>query len=451
MKKSHKIAVLFSVVFFIFLVPVLYAGVYINLVVVNAVPDQTKETPVKYYLPKELDPEDIINTGELTVDYDVQKSVYFVTGSVKLGPKESKVIKIEVKDVWRITEDEVNILKNQINNNLNQLKNTPYYESGKILQEDMERKLDYILAQQVNYSDNIERRIEEYRSYADAIESIRKNAFSIDFLKFPGNVAAETRSVKLVIEVQNPSKTETKTVKQPYYMPKEVKAEDIIEKQGFEVRFDEEKQQAYLLKEEIFKPGETKRYEITIKDIWKISQDSIDAFRVRTEKAFEGVKKTEYEESANYLMEHILDRLQKIEQSQKGKQDMQKHIGTFRLNRERYIKAEDDLLRLEKMLAAAKAKKLEELESSKVKNVLQKLQALRGITQLSQAIFGKKPSITTTWKVIWGILAFIAFFTTVHFFTWWKRSQTFGEELGAKAGGIKEIKKTVENPDEEKK
>ena len=153
------------------------AGVAINLVVVNASSAEAKQTPIKYYLPRELDAQDVLNTGNLDLDYDIEKSAYYLHGSIELKPKESQTIKVEVRDVWKITDDEIDTLKKQIEDNLALLKKTQYYESGKVLRDNMFSKMDYILSQQKNYSDNIERRIEEYRAYADDLSLIRKNAF----------------------------------------------------------------------------------------------------------------------------------------------------------------------------------------------------------------------------------------------------------------------------------
>ncbi len=420
--------------------PVLAAGnITINLVAANASTTETRKVPVVYYLPRELDTEDVINTGGLDLDYDIDKSSYYLNGSVELAPKESKTIKIEVKDVWRVELEEVDTLKKQIEDNLNTLKKTQYYESGQTLRDRMFEKLDYILQQQQNYSQDVERRIEEYRAYVNDINTIRKNSFSADYFKTSSSMASEGKTVKFIIEVKNPSDKAAKTVKQQHFLPKEVRSEHVVEAQGFEVRFDEKKQQSYLSKEEELKPGETKRYEIVLKDIWNIAPENVDTLRNRAQAAFEGVKGSEYEESAQYLLDLIVNNLDKIEVAQSQKMDMKRYIGAYRSHTKLFNDSEENVIKLEMMLASVKAKKLEELESSKVKNILSKMQALRGIMAISQAVFGKKPTVTNTWKVIWGILIFVAFFTAIHFFTWWRKSQVMGEEMAIKAGGIKEF------------
>ena len=58
---------------------------------------------------------------------------------------------------------------------------------------------------QENYSQDIERRIEEYRAHQSILENIRTNAFSVDYLRggttnIPGY---DTRTIKFVVEVKN--------------------------------------------------------------------------------------------------------------------------------------------------------------------------------------------------------------------------------------------------------
>ena len=83
-------------------------------------------------------------------------------------------------------------------------------------------------------------------------------------------------------------------------------------------------------------------------------------------------------------------------------------------------------------------KRLEELENSRVKNILQKLQSFKGIEAISKALFGQKPDVGNTWRFIWMTISFIAIFTSIHFLIWWQRSQA------SKTVELKEIKEAKE-------
>ena len=433
---------------------VCWADLSINLVAVNA-SEETKKVPVKFYLPKELAPEDVIDTGPLKIDYDVDKGGYFVYADFEFQPKETKTFKILVKDVWRVAEDEINLLKKQLEENLKLIKDKEKHEVAEIAKNKMFEQLDYILAQQVHYSEDIDRRIEEYRAYADILEDIRKKIFSLEFLEQQSKSLVdidETKTVKFILEVKNPSETEEKTFQQKHYLPQEIRSEHIVDAQGFDVRYDNEKQKYCLTKEEKFKPGEVKKYEIVIRDIWYMPLSKVDTLEERAQNAMVEIQDSTFAESGDYLFNRVKGQLDEIRSSQKEGQPVKDYIGTFRVNQRRYNAADSDVQKLEQMLAIARAKKLEELERNKVTNVLQKLQALKGLAAMSQAIFKNGISVTTTWRILMGTLIFLFFFTTWHFITWTRRSKVLGEEQGPKKGEtIKEVPKPGAEPVAEKK
>src|SRR6185503_8452059 len=95
-QRIHKlICTIALAAIFLTFAPKAFCGVNINIVAVNS-SDKAKKTPIKYFLPRELQVKDVINAGGLELDYDIDKSAYFLHGSVDLEAKESKTIKVEV-------------------------------------------------------------------------------------------------------------------------------------------------------------------------------------------------------------------------------------------------------------------------------------------------------------------------------------------------------------------
>ncbi len=425
------------------------AQVAINFIAVNASETAAKEVDVKYFLPEELKPDDVLNTGELDLGYDVDKGMYFVYKKMKFNSKESRTFKVLVKDVWRIEEEEINVLKNQVDENLKLLEGSENYQYAVKAREHLHQEVDYIYNQQRNYSDNIDRRIEEYRSFKAALETIRNNAYDLDYLEHESKALDEMENrklVKFIIEVENPQE-EKKKIQHKHFLPEEVRADDVVEKRGFEVRFDDKKKRSFLSKEEEFNPGEKKKYEILIKDIWDFPTNKADSLQSRADLAVRELKDTIYEQSAEYLFKIIQTRLNEIKASKLLAQPIERHIGTYRLNEKRYEETKKDVERLEKMMSIVRAKKLREMEVGKVQNVLQRLKALRGLAALSEAIFKRGISVTMTWKIIFGTIIFVAMFTTIHFVIWAKRSGKMGEEIGLKTG--EEIRAVPKPGDEE--
>ena len=102
------------------------------------------------------------------------------------------------------------------------------------------------------------------------------------------------------------------------------------------------------------------------------------------------------------------------------------------------------------MISIVRAHKLEDLDRKKVKNVLERLKALRGLQQLSEALFQRRLSMNVTWKIIFGTIGFVGVFTAFHFFIWARRSKAMGEELAPTAGeGISVVPKPGEKKEED--
>lgn len=106
-----------------------FAQVTVNILAVNAT-DQPREKDISYVLPADIGVNDILDSNGLEVDYSVDDSAYYVHGKVVLDPKETKTLKIRMRDVWLIDETEIGKIEEQIDKNLDRLKNTEHYESG---------------------------------------------------------------------------------------------------------------------------------------------------------------------------------------------------------------------------------------------------------------------------------------------------------------------------------
>src|SRR3989338_3758301 len=113
-----KISVLLSAVVLNVFLPAAFASTLaINFIAVNA-SDETRKVPVRYNLPKELAADDVVDPGPLSIDYDVDRGLYYAFAEIDFGPKESKTFKLVVKDVWYIEATEIEILKKQVEANL---------------------------------------------------------------------------------------------------------------------------------------------------------------------------------------------------------------------------------------------------------------------------------------------------------------------------------------------
>jgi hypothetical protein len=91
---------------------------------------------IKYPLPREATPSCVINTSGLALGYDFAKECFYVfENDIELEPAETKTFLIELKDIWRIPEVEMEAFEAHANNILLLLKGTENFEQGETIAE----------------------------------------------------------------------------------------------------------------------------------------------------------------------------------------------------------------------------------------------------------------------------------------------------------------------------
>jgi len=395
-----------------------YAEINVKILAVNGT-GKTKDKEIEYPLPKELSKEDILSTDGLKLEYDFNVGSYVVKGKVTLAPKETKTYQVRINDVWKIDSEDIENLRVQIDRGVEgvkDIKGKDYTPTANILRDKLLERLDFIVGEHEKYSDNVSRRIDTFRIYDGELKELRSKSLSVSFWKSdPEELNQEV--LKFVIKVEN-SKDVESTTDQKHYLPREVKPEHFIEMNGFEVLYAEGKETLYLKKEEVLSPREKKRYEFTIIDVWRVLQSNIDNLRVRSKEAFDGLKNSKYVETGEYLVASIEEKLKKVEIAQEKELDIYEHINSFRKNEKTYESAKKDVEALEALLITVR----EELEKSKLKNVLHKIKSLKDVSALAESLF-KKLKITLVLKIILGIIIFVGVLTLIWFFHWKKRTK----------------------------
>lgn len=416
---SHNIlrtAVLTAVCMSAALVPA-QADVYINVMAVNGASEH-KETPVKFDLPGDLKAEDIVDTDGLQLDYDVNNANYVVSGNVSLESKASKTFRIRVKDIWKVTPEQADQMKAEIEKGFEQVGKLHDAQKGELLKQQLLKKMDTIVQAQTAKAESVERRIDSFRAYNKEMQHIKDQALAVDYWRSePGQ--DQDKVFRLKVTIENSATNTEKKVKQKVFLPAEIKPQDVVDDQGFEVRFDEPRQQAFLFKEDEMAPGEKKDYSVGLRDIWFVPQRDIDYLRKRADYAYEYLQRSKYDQSAKFLYEQAGVLLKGIEESQKEEREIKEHISAFRANQKSFSDARTDVENLEKLLSLLR----EDLEKSKVENVLQKVRSLKGVAGVAQQMFDKKPTQSTAWKFIGWILLFVGVITLINFMVWLMRSK----------------------------
>lgn len=384
--------------------------VIINILAVNGT-DATKDREISELLPREIRQEDILDTAGLEMVYDVEMESYRVVGSVTLDPKESRTFRIRLRDVWSIDPAQIEQIRAQIDNSFSQVEGTEYVDTAKIKKDSLERRLDYILSEQVNNADNAGQRIGRYRTYEKELNEIRDKAVSIKYWRSKPPGQDEANTFRLLLTAENPSLTKAVTKEQKHYLPKEVKPEHIVENAGFEIRYDPLRGQSYLWREDTMEAGETRRYEVGIIDIWKIRQQQIDNIKERSAETYRYLENTQYKENADFLMASIKRNLSTVEQSQAREKSIDNHIMDYRANSDYFHQAEKDVAALEDLLEVVR----EKLVRSRMENVLDRIKSLNSVRDVSDYLTDSYSWLLNDGRMILGVIIFVVVLLLIAF------------------------------------
>ena len=176
-------------------------NIILKVMAVNPSKYKTQTVNLKAYLPQEATPEDVIDAGDLEIEYDVSRGIYYAYKKVQLAPGESITRSIEMNDIWLISQGELTALRSKAKPLIEGLKNTPYYEGGMILVRDIELKSNDILTKQAAAMDAVpQAHIAAYRKNFATLNAIKTNIESLEkliFLSKTGSgVVVERVSVK---------------------------------------------------------------------------------------------------------------------------------------------------------------------------------------------------------------------------------------------------------------
>jgi|GEM_PF-6435199 len=158
-------------------------SVKLRVVAVNPSAEDSQEIPVKIYLPQEVNPKDILDRGDLELNYDSDKSLYFVyKDKIILKPKEIRVFEIEIDDIWMIPKDSLDSYRTQTQHIMQRLQNTEYLPQAEKVAKTIFKRLDEIGVSQADESVNKELHIGIHRSNVKILEQIKEDIARIEKL-----------------------------------------------------------------------------------------------------------------------------------------------------------------------------------------------------------------------------------------------------------------------------
>lgn len=182
-----------------------------KIAAVNPSPEKRQSVPVRIELPQEVKPDDILDRGELDIEFDEDRSSYFVhKKDVQLAPKETKVFEVVVRDVWFIPDQELSSLKSYTGIVLKRLESSEYYDSAKQLADSILERLDSIAAVQGDESLSRKSRIGAFRINKQTILQIKEDLARMEkLLAFTGGPPVPAMLEESPLKSDAPSTTTT--------------------------------------------------------------------------------------------------------------------------------------------------------------------------------------------------------------------------------------------------
>ena len=185
--------------------------VTMRVVAVNPSAEKTRTVPVRIDLPQEVKPDDILDHGELEVEFDTDRSTYYVfKADVQLAPKQTKVFEVVVRDVWFIPEEELTGLRTHTNLMLEKLKPSEYYPFAQQLGSSILKRLEGIETMQKDETIGRKQRIGSYRMNLQALKVIKEDLARMEkLLTFTGGPPVPEMMEESPLKSDAPSTTTT--------------------------------------------------------------------------------------------------------------------------------------------------------------------------------------------------------------------------------------------------
>ncbi|MBP6926273.1 MAG: hypothetical protein KBB70_01070, partial [Candidatus Pacebacteria bacterium] len=158
-----------------------FNSVEIHFLISN--PDSEKQTiKFKAFLPEEAKPEYIMDKDGLKVDYDTNAGAYYVSGDIVLGPNETTLRKVEMKDIWVFSPEEINLMKDQSSRLLPVLSKTQFEAQGVILKNQIDTTIAGVIKKQDASYSSPQDHIVAYRENKIAIEQVKSSLSKMEDL-----------------------------------------------------------------------------------------------------------------------------------------------------------------------------------------------------------------------------------------------------------------------------
>jgi hypothetical protein len=185
--------------------------VTMKVVAVNPSAEKARTVPVRIDLPQEITPADVLDRGEMELEFDTERSTYYVhKPEVNLAPKQTKVFEVIVRDVWFIPDEELEGLKSHTNLMLGRLENSEYFPFAQQLTSSILERLNGIQGMQNDETIGRRARIGMYRTNTQTLKVVKEDLARMEkLLSFTGGPPVPEMLEESPLKSDAPSTTTT--------------------------------------------------------------------------------------------------------------------------------------------------------------------------------------------------------------------------------------------------
>jgi hypothetical protein len=248
---------------------------------------------------------------------------------------------------------------------------------------------------------------------------------------FPGLALAQMDGVILKINVGNPSEHESQTIPVKVYLPKEATPKDVKDLGDLKLDYDPDTGMYYVHGEVALEAGQSITKTVRMDDIWVFGEEQLVAFVSQAkEKASKLTEPASVQEAAG-IVQRIEQKTQAIlKQQQETDGKPAERIQAYRQGLTVITTIEHDLDALRTLGQDGPGHNGKPASRETDSRIA--LLAGAGDSSEGAADLGRSLSMTTAWRIIFVILAFLGCLSAIFFLTWHRLVRvTVGREQGA--------------------
>lgn len=382
----------------------------------------TQSVYIKSNLPLGVGTNDIIDLDGMEIGYDIKSDLYYVYKELELGPNKGAVFNVQINDVWAVPQDDLKQLEAHAQQLVVKLAGTDYEATAKDYLSEIATNLAAVVARQQasGIVPGVIKPMPHIRAYEANLEVLKRIKTDLGYLEnlvlgtgqdigdLLGTVkeaplpeggevplTGEYKSVVLTITVQNTSPKEGRVVPIEKNLPEEIKLQDVLGAGELDVAIRPESGLCYVFKKDVeIAPGETKVFEVTMRDKWNLGDLRVPELRKRAEALVERLGADGSFAAVEAALRGMLQELDEVEGAIGPELFNDRYVAFYRRQGEQLDRIEQKILRVES--------------------------ALRPQSKNTKLGFkAKPPSMKTTWLIIYIILGFLAIMSLLFFLRWY--------------------------------